>query len=193
MSRISGVTELPGKMWRGWLSRSGADLLIVPVLLGLHLLLTWAFEYPTLLGGIPVTDRPGLYSAAAVVVSLTGTLASVTVAQFLGGRGERMLYLKKRFPGSLAKTWRAIFLGSVVSVVLFLTAYGFDSRTTGWHIGTWLFEAGAILAALRFVRLAMLFGTLVEVIVLDDTDPLAGPSFEFNPDFFEEPKAAAGR
>lgn len=193
MGRISRVTKLPGTCWRKWLSRSGADLLIVPAVLALHVLLTWAIDYPTLLGGIPANSRPGLYGASAVVVSLTGTLASVTVAQFLSGRGERMLFLKKRFPGSLAKTWRAIFLGSVLSVVLFLTAYGFDSRTVGLHIGTWLFEAGALLAALRFIRLAMLFGTLVEVIVLDDTDPLAGPSFDLNSDFFDEPKAAANR
>lgn len=192
MSVVGVVAKLPDKLWTSWLSRSGADLVIVAVVVSTHLLLAWRFDFPALLTGIPVDRRPGLYSAAAVVVSLTGTLASVTVAQYLSGRGERMTYLKQRFPGSLAKTWRAIFLGSVLAVALFLTAYAFDNRAVDWHIGTWLFEAGAVLAAFRFVRLAVLFGQLVELIVLDDTDPLAGPTFDLNPDFFEQP-APAGR
>jgi hypothetical protein len=106
-----------------------------------------------------------------------------------------MAHLKRLFPGSLAKTWRAIFLGSVLAVTLFLAAYAFDNRdaASGLHGGTWLFEVGALLALLRFVRLAVLFGKLVELIVLDDTDPLPSTDFDLNPAFFDQPPTVARR
>jgi hypothetical protein len=193
MGALSTIKGLPDQLWRGWLSHSGVDLLVIPVVLGVHLVLAALWDAPALLDGIPVSSRPGLYGAAAVVVSLTGTLASVTVAQFLSGRGERMVDLKSKFPGSLARTWRGIFLGSVLAVTLFLTAYALDSRSADWHFGTWLFEAGALLAGLRFMRLTVLFGYVVELVVLDDTDPLRDTEFELNPDSFtqEAPRTSA--
>ncbi len=182
--RGSQLASKPAALRQGWLSHSGADLLLVAAVLVVHLLLAHFAGVAELLGGIPVERRPGLYSASAIVVSLTGTLASVTVAQYLSGKGDRMAHLKATFPGQLARTWKAIFLGSVTSVILFLVAYGLDSRESGLHVGTWAFEAGAVLAALRFVRLALLFGDLVEIIVLDDTDPLGEASFDLTPEFF---------
>lgn len=190
---VHAVAGLPGRIRRKWLSESRIDVPLVGFMIGVHIVLTVTVGIPSLLEGVPVGSRPGLYGAAAIVVSLTGTLASVTVAQYLSGRGERMAYLKSLHPKELARTWKGIFLGSVFSVFLFLSAYAVDLRAGGPHIGTWLFEAGALLALLRFVRLASLFGKLVELIVMDDTDPLAKASFDLSPEFFTGTPAGSQR
>jgi hypothetical protein len=162
-----------------WLSRSGYDLTAVIFTLSAHLAAHIVWSTPALLHSIPLEKRPSLYGATATVVSLTGTLASVTVAQYLTNRGDRVKELKRRHPENLARAWRGVFLGSVLATALFLVAYALDSRTKSNDLGSWLFEAGAILALARFVRLALLFGELVQLIVLDDTNPLSHDGLKF--------------
>lgn len=160
-----------------WLSKSWVDLAMTAGLLVLHGALAARLDVPALLAGIPVPSRPGLYAASAIAVSLTGTLASVVVAQYLTGGSGRLKQLKSMHPAELTQTWRSLFLGSAFVIVLFLTAYAADSRTHGPYLGTWLFEAGALLIALRFARLSILFSKLVNLIVLDETDPIDAPDF----------------
>jgi hypothetical protein len=178
-----------------WLSHSAVDVPIVLVLLASHLLLVHLEGWPVLLEGVPLDRRAPLYGVAAIVISLTGTLVSVSVAQYLNGRGERVKALKTYFSRELGRTWRAIFSGSIVAAVLFLAAYAADVRypsgstETGETLGVWLFEAGVVLALVRLVRLAVLFSQLIDLIVLDDTDPLSGSDkVAVNPDFFDSPK-----
>lgn len=175
-----------------WLSHSRIDLPLVGLVVGSHGLLVLTRDWPVLLEGVPADRRPALYGVAALVISLTGTLVSVSVAQYLNGRGERVKALKARFPRELGRTWRAVFFGSILSTVLFLAAYGADARYDAGTavedatVGVWLFEVGVVLALVRLLRLAVLFGELVDLIVLDDTDPMADPDVVFNPDFFAD-------
>lgn len=185
-----------------WLTHSRVDLAIFVVLPGVHLGLVHLWSVPVLLQGVAADKRPGLYAAAAIVVSLTGTLASVSIAQYLNGKGQRVRLLKQRFPEQLGRTWKGVFLGSIFAAVLFLGAYAADVRytpatpataispgsaaVTGETVGVWLFEFGVVLALLRLIRLAVLFGELIDLIVLDDVEPLeAEPVADvFNDDFF---------
>lgn len=169
---------LPKRIWNRWLSRSGVDFLIVALVIAVHAVLYARGNVHALLGGIPRTSRPGLYSASAIVVSLTGTLASITVGQYLSAKGSRMAYLKAAFPGGLGRTWRAIFFGSIIAVTSFLIAYGIDSRSAGRPLGTWVFEAGALLALLRLLRLTVLFGELVAIIIQDEVDDMDDADFD---------------
>jgi hypothetical protein len=157
---------------RRWLSHSWVDLFIIVLVPSTHFALQLAWDFPDLLHTVPASRRPGLYGAASMVVSLAGTLASVTVVQYLSNRGDRMRELKRLYPRSLASTWRGVFIGSVSAAVLFLVAYALDSRDNANGLGVWIFEVGVVLALLRFIRLAILFGELIQIIVLDDTDPI---------------------
>lgn len=172
-----------------WLSHSHVDIVFVILLVGSHGLLVWQRDWPVLLEGVAADRRPALYAAAALVISLTGTLVSVSVAQYLNGRGERVAALKRRHSRELGRTWRAVFVGSILAAVLFLAAYAADARygagaKTDGTVGVWLFEIGVVLALIRLVRLAALFGDLVDLIVLDDTDPMTEPDVALNHDFF---------
>lgn len=178
-------TALRPFAWLGrrWISHGWIDLAIVAMVPTIHLSVHLIWGIPSLLHSVPAAKRPSLYGATATVVSLTGTLASVTVAQYLSNRGERMRELKRLYPKNLASTWRGVFLGSVCATSLFLTAYALDSRTKANELGIWFFEFGIILALLRFIRLALLFGDLVQLIVLDDTDPIATTGVKFRSQF----------
>jgi hypothetical protein len=182
---------IKGTGW--WLSHSYVDLGLVVATVGAHLTATRVYQAPVLLSGVPFDHRPALYGASAVVVSFTGTLASVSVAQYLQGRGDRVRALKRRHPDELGRTWKGIFFGCVTAAVLFLAAYAVDSRftatappQTGETVGCWLFEVGVLLALLRLLRLTVLFGELIDLIVMDDTNPLLDANaYELTPEFFE--------
>lgn len=178
-----------------WLSHHHLDLLIVALLIVGHRTLVWRFDLPVPLGSVPLKNRPGLYSASALAISLSGTIASLAVGQFLGAKGTRARYLKTRHPDELAGTWRAIFYGSILAAGLILMAYGLDARYTdktagdlGPSLGAWIFEAAAVLALLRLIRLVTLFGDLVDIIVRDEVEPIGGDPVEFTDDFFAEPQ-----
>ncbi|MEU5701403.1 hypothetical protein ACFFS2_01180 [Streptomyces aurantiacus] len=179
MTVLSKIMHPFVRFGRHWLSRSGYDLAAVIFVIFVHLAAHFLWSTPVLLHSIPTEKRPSLYGATATVVSLTGTLASVTVAQYLTNRGDRVEELKRRHPENLARAWRGVFLGSVLATALFLVAYALDSRTKSDDLGSWLFEAGVMLALARFVRLALLFGELIQLIVLDDTNPLANEGLKF--------------
>jgi len=166
------IAGVPSNLYAIWLSRPGIDYFLCTAVLAVHLALVSQGEVGSLLNGIPVASRPGLYGACAVVVSLTGTLASVSVAQYLNARGDRMRYLKSRFSGELGKTWRSVFFGSILVVAAILVAYAIDSNPNGRKIGSWIFEFAILLALLRLIRLSRIFGGIVDVLVADETDAL---------------------
>jgi hypothetical protein len=155
-----------------WLSWPVVDTAVPAVVVAGHWALYQRGQASALLESIPRESRPGFYGAAAIVVSLTGTLASLGVGQYLSGRGDRVSALKAAFPRVLARTWVDAFLGMGLAAGLFLFAYALDSRETAGTIGMWAFEVGALLAAMRFLRLAVLFGKIINLVVQDDVKPL---------------------
>lgn len=194
LERLSRAASWPRDQW---ISRYWLDYALVAGVVGAHALAAWRLEVPALLGAIPLQNRPGLYTASALSISLAGTIASLAVGQFLNAKGTRARYLKTRHPDELAGTWKSIFYGSILATALILTAYGFDARyttrtgqDTGSSIGSWLFEAAALLALLRLLRLVALFGDLVDIIVRDETTPLEAEPLDFNPAFFGDTKKA---
>lgn len=177
------MTRLVARAWSSWLSHVGADWWITVTVVGGHVAAANFLDVPSLLDGVPLGDRPSLYTATALVVTLTGTLGSTAVGQYMSGRGDRMAHLKRLFPGQLARTWQAVFLGSFLSAGMLVAAYVMDARTPPPHVGAWLFEAAILLTALRYVRLSMLFASVIELSARDDADPLEH-AIELTPDLF---------
>jgi hypothetical protein len=155
-----------------WIGRPGLDSWVPIIVTTVHWVLYRLVQTPPLLESLDRTSRPALYGASALVVSLTGTLASLTVGQYLGASGDRVQSLKKHFPDVLGRTWRGAYLRSGLAAVLLLTAYALDNRRAGGTVGMWVFEIAALLAIFCFVRLAILFGRVITVVVLDDIAPL---------------------
>jgi hypothetical protein len=191
---VREVVGAPAWGFTQWVSRLWLDPLILVVIVGGHALLVarWP-STPTLLEGTAASTRPALYGASAIVLSLIGTLGSVSVAQYLQARGDRARELKRRHPGVLGRSWKVIFGSTLAGSILFLVAYRLDlpymapgaKPTTGTTAGEWVYEAGSLIALLALLRLVALFGQLVDLIVLDDTEPLS-PELEINPDFFSD-------
>jgi hypothetical protein len=162
------------RVWRWpadvWTKHPVADVLIAGLLVLVHWLVARKLGVGPFLDAIPSAQRPALYGACAIVVSLTGTLASVTVAQYLTGKGDRMRILKRSHGARIGSTWRAVFRGSFLVASMLLAAYALDSRPSPSNIGMWIFEAAALLAVVRFLRLSYFFGGVVDVLARDSID-----------------------
>jgi hypothetical protein len=132
-----------------WIDRLWSDLAIVAVIVLIHAILVVVLPVTDILGNALASDRRATYSAAAVVVSLLGSLSSVAISQ-LGSRN-----------------WRSIFRSGMLSAVLAIVALLMDpSRVTSGVMPVvvrWVFEAGVIFALVKFMRLSALF---YEVITL---------------------------
>ena len=63
------------------------------------------------LGWASGSDRRAVYSAAAVVVSVIGTLSGIAVGQLGSSKGDRTSALKRDAGRKLAASWRSIFRG----------------------------------------------------------------------------------
>lgn len=185
------ITTFPGWIYSQWLSRPLIDPIGIVLLVGVHAALVKKDWAPSLMAGTPISSRPALYGAAAIVLSLTGTLGSVSVAQYLQARGERAKALKGLHAEALGRSWKLIFGSTIVGSLLFLIAYRTDLRPptteTGSSAGEWFFEIGVLIAIAAVGRLFALFGQVVDLIVLDDTDPL-GRMADINPAMFAAPK-----
>lgn len=171
----------------GWLQRPYLDTILPLALMILHVAL-WHFAGAfLLLEHVKVQSRPSLYSASALVISLTGTFTSLAVGQYLSNKGDRIKALKREFADVLGSTWRSIFLGTLASSALLLAAFGLDSRAHPNALGIWLFEAAILLALPRLVRLAVLTSKIIDVSVIDEAFPLKDESDEdINKDLFSD-------
>jgi hypothetical protein len=183
------VTTFSPRLW--------LDPVVVVLLVAGHCFTAAKWGWPTLLEGVALSSRPALYSAAAIVLALTGTLGSVSVAQYLQARGERAKELKRRHPGELGNSWKSIFGSTVLGSLFFLMALRLDSSAgarpafgSSGTAGEWVFEIGALVALVALARLFFLFGQLIDLIVLDDTDPLPDEEDGIDDDFFAEGDAA---
>jgi hypothetical protein len=181
MSVVGGnVVRMKESIEDWWLSHLWLDRLLPVLVVAGHYLAVRYLAAPTLLGEVPVDHRSSLYTASAIVVSLTVTLASVSVGQYISGRGDRIMALKKVFGQELGAFWRGTFLGSGLAVGLFLVAAGLDLRPKAGSLGMWVFEFGALIALARFTRLGLLFGRVIGLVVLDDTAPVNPPRHEID-------------
>ena len=181
--------------FRQWISRLWLDPVLVGMLVGGHALLVWKRDWPGLMDGVAVSSRPMFYGASAFVLSLIGTIGSLSVAQYLSAKGDRAKELKQQHPDVLGRSWKVIFGATLTGSVLFLSAYRADmagGKSTHGSIGAWLFEIGAVLVLVAVARLFALFSQLVDLIVLDETDPLKF-DFDLNPDFFSDPQTGRAK
>lgn len=174
-----------------WISHHRLDYVLVVLVVGAHALVAHMWGIGTLVGQVPIKNRPGLYAATAMSISLVGTIASLAVAQFLNAKGERATHLKRLHPHELSGTWKGVFYGSLLAATLILLAYGFDARFvgqsasgTGSSTGAWLYELAVLIALLRLLRLIALFGELVDIIVLDSIAPIEPEAPRLNPEHF---------
>jgi hypothetical protein len=166
------ISDMGHRLTDKWLSWPSLDTILPVLILTTHWIFYRTDRLDPLLVSIPRDQRPGFYAASAIVVSLIGTLASLGVGQYLSGRGDRVSALKRAFPRVLARTWLDALLGTGVAAGFFLLAYALDSRTVAGTIGMWAFEFGGLLAVTRFMRLALLFGKIINLVVQDDVRPL---------------------
>ncbi|GAB77860.1 hypothetical protein SAMN05421595_0372 [Austwickia chelonae] len=168
-----------------WLSKSKADVPVLLMILALLAVSHNVWGVSLLLGEVPPEKRVSLYTAWAVVISLTGTLASVSIGQYVSGRGDRVMLLKKVYGSELSRIWRGTFLGSGLAALLFLIAAVLDARSTvDSYAGIWVFIAAALLAVLKFFRLALLFSRVIGLIVTDDVSPLSPTPIAIDKSYF---------
>jgi hypothetical protein len=150
-----------------WIDRLWSDLAIVAVIVLIHAILVVVLPVTDILGNALASDRRATYSAAAVVVSLLGSLSSVAISQLGSAKGARATALKTQAAETLARNWRSIFRSGMLSAVLAIVALLMDpSRVTSGVMPVvvrWVFEAGVIFALVKFMRLSALF---YEVITL---------------------------
>lgn len=150
-----------------WIDRLWSDLAIVAVIVLIHAVLVVVLPVTDILGNALAADRRATYSAAAVVVSLLGSLSSVAISQLGSAKGARATALKTQAAETLARNWRSIFRAGMLSAVLAIVALLMDpSRVTSGVVPVvvrWVFEAGVLFALVKFMRLSALF---YEVITL---------------------------
>lgn len=169
-----------GRIEQRWLGARWIDLTLPLVVVLAHLAALTIWGDPRLLLEIPATKRVGLYSSTAIVISLTGTLASLSVGQYLNGRGDRVMALKRVVGPALANVWRGTFLGSAGAAVLILVALGLDSVNNPSMWGPMVYEFAALVGLLTFLRLVLLFSRVIGLVVQDDVDPVVSKPHELD-------------
>lgn len=161
-----------GPLEQFWLNARWLDLLIPLAVVILHGIALKVWGDPKVILEIPAAKRVSLYSSSAMVISLTGTLGSLSVGQYLSGRGDRVMALKRALGPAVGNVWRTTFLGSAGAAVMVLIAIGLDSVKSPGIWGPLLFEFAALVGLLTFLRLVLLFSRVIGLVVQDDVDPI---------------------
>lgn len=169
---------LPSTARDWWFNHPFADWILAGGITTAHGLVVWRTGSFDFLGWAAPSDRRGAYSAAAVVISLTGTFGSAAVSQLGSGKGDRIVALKREAGRELADSWRSIFLGAFVAALIAIVALVLDvAEPSGvGHnaaVARWAFEFGLLLAVWRFLRLGALFHPVIVSSALDDADSKA--------------------
>ncbi len=164
-----------------WINHRWTDLCIAGVVVGVHGFVVWKMGRFDLLSWIEPADRRGVYSAFAVVVSLTGALSGVAVSQLGSAKGPRARALKRDVGKDLARSWRSIYVGSMGAALLALIALMLDSTKAvpagqvpvGHNalVAQWMFEFAIVFAVMRFTRLTAIFEPMISAFAKDDVDP----------------------
>lgn len=164
------------KVYDWWIDRRWADIVVSCLVVGSYGFIVWKTGRFDVLSWLAPGDRRGLYSAFAVVVSLTGALSGVAVSQLAAAKGPRAKALKQQGGAELAKTWRSIYAGAMGSALLALVALGLDSTTQipiGHNavVAKWSFLFGLSVGILKFARLTAIFQPVISMTVRDDVEP----------------------
>lgn len=158
-----------------WIDHRWTDLAIAAVVVGIHGIVVWRTGRYDLLSWVEASDRRGAYSAFAVVVSLTGAFGGVAISQLGSAKGPRAKALKKQVGTDLARSWRAIYVGSLGAALIAILALLLDSTTPGpghnTAVARWAFEFAVAFAVMRFARVAALFEPMITAFAKDDADP----------------------
>lgn len=186
-----------------WISHRWSDLGISTIAVGVYGAAIWYWGRYDVLSWLSAADRRGLYSAFAVVVSLTGALSGVAVAQLASAKGPRAMALKKAAGDELAKSWRSIYAGAMGAALLAVLALALDASQpspVGHNalVARWAFLFGLALGVVKFSRLTALFQPVITASVKDDSesdDVEEAPAPQLNTASFEQAAQlrAAGR
>lgn len=181
-----------------WLDRLWADWLIAALLVVLHLGLVVFVPAADILGNAAPPDRRAVYSAAAIIVTLLASFSSVAIGQLSAARGPRADALRQNGAQELARNWRSIFQVGLLAALLALIALLLDpSAVVRSEAGTsevvvpvvarWLFEAGLVVAVIKFLRSSALFSRVLMLAARStaegDDDQKRAPAPQPNPDW----------
>lgn len=174
-------THLIAPVREFWIDQRWTDLLVATIVVGVHGAVVWRTGRFDLLNWVDASDRRGVYSAFAVVVSLTGALSGVAVSQLGSAKGPRAKALKRDVGRDLARSWRSIYVGSMGAALLALVALALDSTKAipagqtpvGYNatVAQWTFEFAVVFAIVRFARLTTIFEPMISALAKDDIDP----------------------
>lgn len=157
-----------------WIDHLWVDLLIVGSVISAHVILLAIHPAFDVLGNSLPADRRGVYASAAIVVSLLASFSGVAIGQLSSAKGARAEALRTQGADVLAKNWRSIFLAGMLSAMLAIVALILDpsvvSASVAPVVARWLFEAGLLLAAVKFFRLSTLFYEVISLTASDAGD-----------------------
>lgn len=176
-----------------WLDRLWFDLVIVFAVLIVHAgLITWLSPVFDVLGNALPADRRTVYSSTAVVVSLLGSFSSIAISQLSSAKGARAEALRNQAAKTLAKNWQSVFRVGMLSALVALAALIVDPSVHSTAVlpvvARWAFEAGLLLAIVKFLRLSSLFYEIITLASISAKDPeettlASAPTL--NPDFLK--------
>lgn len=192
------------RLYDWWIDHRWADLAAAILIAGGYGLVVWRTGRFDVLAWLLPGDRRSLYSAFAVVISLTGAMSSVAVSQLASAKGPRAMALKKGAGDDLAKSWRSIYVGAMGAALLAVLALALDStqqpQALGYNavVARWAFLMGLSLGIMKFSRLTALFQPVITSSVKDDAESdevEEAPALELNMTSFEEAarRRAAGK
>lgn len=192
------------QLYDWWIEHRWADLAVAFLVTGGYGFVVWRTGRFDMLAWLLPGDRRGLYSAFAVVISLTGAMSSVAVSQLASAKGPRAMALKKGAGDDLAKSWRSIYVGAMGAALLAVLALALDSTqqppAAGHNaaVARWVFLIGLSLGIMKFSRLTALFQPVITSSVKDDAESgevEESPALELNAASFEEAarRRAAGK
>lgn len=164
-----------------WIDRIWLDYFIAAAIVGVHLLLIQWWPWLDILAAASAPDRRAVYSAVAIVVSLLGSFSAVAIGQLSSAKGERADMLREAGGADLARNWRSVFRTALLCALIAIFGLLLDPSSPAAvtaaspqpltpEIIRWVFEAGLILAIIRFVRLSALFVEVLEVASLGSSD-----------------------
>ncbi|GAA4481794.1 hypothetical protein [Microbacterium panaciterrae] len=188
-----------------WIDRIWLDYLITVAILGAHLLLIQWWPWLDILAAASAPDRRAVYSAVAIVVSLLGSFSAVAIGQLSSAKGERADILREAGGADLAHNWRSVFRTALLCALIAIfgllldpsnppTVTAASPQPLTPEIIRWVFEAGLILAIVRFVRLSALFVEVLDVASRGGSDApgrLAAPPVP-DPDWAKRRRAGNG-
>ncbi|MGS0563117.1 hypothetical protein [Microbacterium aurugineum] len=178
---LKALVKLSADVRDFWIDRIWLDYVIAAAIVGAHLLLILWWPWLDVLAAASAPDRRAVYSAAAIVVSLLGSFSAVAIGQLGSAKGERADTLREAGGADLARNWRSVFRTALLCALIAIFGLLLDPSNPPAVTATspqpltpeiirWIFEAGLVLAVVRFVRLSALFVEVLEVASLGGTD-----------------------